>query len=68
MSEREDFSLDDDFDADGEEDLDRFIVNGERRPKAGRKTPQAAWSRVEDVLADRRLARELQDDYDLDEA
>lgn len=68
MSEREDFNLDDDFDADGEEDLDRFIVTGDRRAKTGRKTPQAAWSRVEDVLADRRLARELQDDYDLDEA
>jgi hypothetical protein len=69
MSEREDFNLDDDFDTAGEEDLDRFIVTGDRRAKTtGRKTPKAAWSRVEDVLADRRLARELQDDFDLDEA
>jgi hypothetical protein len=67
MSQREEFSLDDNYDADGEEDLDKFVVVGERRPKTGRKTPQAAWSRVEDVLAERRLAREL-DDYDLDQA
>lgn len=68
MSERDEFSLDDDFAADGEEDLDKFIVVGERRPKPGRKVPQAAWSRVEDVLAERRLQRELKDDYDIDEA
>jgi len=67
MSERDEFNLDDDFDSDGEEDLDRIIVVGDRRPKPGRKGPQAAWSRVEDVLADRRLARELHDDYGLDE-
>jgi hypothetical protein len=68
MSEREDFNLDDDFDADGGEDLDKFIVVGDRRPKPGRKGPQAAWSRVEDVLAERRLARELDDEYGFDEA
>jgi hypothetical protein len=68
MSEREEFSLDDDFDSDGEEDLDKIIVVGDRRPKPGRKSPQAAWSKLEDVLAERRLARELQDDYDVDEA
>jgi hypothetical protein len=68
MSERDEFSLEDDFAADGEEDLDKFIVVGERRPKPGRKIPQAAWSRVEDVLAERRLQRELKDDYDIDEA
>jgi len=68
MSERDEFSLDDDFAADGEEDLDKFIVVGDRRPKPGRKSPQAAWSKVEDVMADRRLERELKDYYDLDEA
>jgi len=67
MSERDEFSLDDDFAADGEEDLDKFIVVGDRRPKPGRKTPQAAWSKVEDVLAERRLERELKGDYDFDE-
>jgi len=68
MSERDEFSLDDDFAADGEEDLDKFIVVGDRRPKAGRKSPQAAWSKVEDIIAERRLERELKDYYDLDEA
>lgn len=67
MSERGEFTLDDDFAADGEEDLDKFIVVGDRRPKPGRKVPQAAWSKVEDVLAERRLERELKDDYDFDE-
>jgi hypothetical protein len=68
MSERDEFSLDDDFAAEGEEDLDKFIVVGDRRPKPGRKSPQAAWSKVEDVMAERRLERELKDYYDLDEA
>jgi hypothetical protein len=68
MSERAEFSLDDDFQSENDEDVDKFIVVGDRRPKPGRKGPQAAWSRVEDVLAERRLARELQDDYDVDEA
>jgi hypothetical protein len=68
MSERDEFSLDDDFAAEGEEDLDKFIVVGDRRPKPGRKSPQAAWSKVEDVMAERRLERELKDYYDVDEA
>lgn len=68
MSERQEFSLDEDFDSSGEEDLDKFIVVGDRRPKPGRKIPQAAWSRVEDLREERRLARELKDDYDFDEA
>ena len=68
MSERDEFSLDDDFAAEGEEDLDKFIVVGDRRPKPRRKSPQAAWSKVEDVIAERRLERELKDYYDLDEA
>ena len=68
MSERDEFTLDDDFEADGEQDLDKFIVVGDRRPKPGRKTPRAAWSQLEDVLAERRLARELTDDYGTDEA
>jgi hypothetical protein len=68
MSEREEFSLDDDFDSEEEDDVDKFIVVGDRRPKPGRKSLQAAWSKLEDVLAERRLARELKDEYDVDEA
>ena len=66
MSERDDFDTDDDFADEGDEDVDKFIVAGGRRPKPGRKVPQAAWSRVEDVLAERRLQRELENEYDLD--
>jgi hypothetical protein len=68
MSERNEFSLDDDFGAETEVDVDKFIVVGDRRPKPGRKAPQAAWSKVEDVLAERRLERELKDYFDVDEA
>ncbi len=73
MKERNDdsFDLDDEFlggavEQDG--DLDKLIVV-ERRPK-GPKRPvqQSAWSRVEDVLAEKRLLRELQEFNDVDEA
>lgn len=66
MSERDDFDTDDDFADQGDEDVDKFIAVGGRRPKPGRKAPQAAWSRVEDVLAERRLQRELENEYDID--
>lgn len=68
MSETDEFSLDDDFSAEVEEDLDKLIVVQNRRPKPGRKVDQAAWSRLEDVLDERRLKRELNDYSDLEEA
>ncbi len=47
-------------------DLDKLIVV-ERRPKGPRRpVQQSAWSKVEDVLAERRLKRELSE-YDPDE-
>jgi hypothetical protein len=67
MSEREEFSLDDEFESAGEEDLDKLLVGVERRPKPGRRAQQAAWSRVEDMLEEKRLKRELSDFLD-DEA
>ncbi|MGH8865005.1 MAG: hypothetical protein ACREVZ_10250 [Burkholderiales bacterium] len=72
MKERNDesFDLEDEFlgeagsDQDG--DLDKLIVV-ERRPKGPRRpVQQSAWSKVEDVLAERRLKRELSE-YDPDE-
>jgi hypothetical protein len=72
MKERNDesFDLEDEFlgeastDQDG--DLDKLIVV-ERRPKGPRRpVQQSAWSKVEDVLAERRLRRELSE-YDPDE-
>ena len=72
MKERNDesFDLEDEFlgEASTEQDgdLDKLIVV-ERRPKGQRRpVQQSAWSKVEDVLAERRLKRELSE-YDPDE-
>lgn len=73
MKQRNDdsFDLEDEFLGESSEqdgDLDRLIVV-ERRPKGQRRpAQQSAWSRVEDVLAERRLKRELDEFKDLDEA
>jgi hypothetical protein len=75
MKERneETFVLEDEFlgessSAEQDGDLDRLIVV-ERRPKgAKRPVQQSAWSRVEDVLAEKRLQRELEEFGDVDEA
>lgn len=61
MSAREEFSLEDEYESGSEEDLDKLLTGVERRPKPGRRTQQAAWSKVEDVLEERRLKRELSD-------
>jgi hypothetical protein len=73
MKERneESFDLEDEFlgetpEQDG--DLDKLIIV-ERRPKGQRRpTQQSAWSKVEDVLAEKRLQRELAEFNDVDEA
>jgi hypothetical protein len=73
MKERnsESFDLEDEFlgessEQDGE--LDRLIAV-ERRPKGQKRAAQqSAWSRVEDVLAEKRLQRELEEWSDVDEA
>ena len=67
----EPFDLEDEFlgeaSSDQDGDLDRLIVV-ERRPKGQRRpVQQSAWSRVEDVLAERRLKRELSEYVDPDE-
>jgi hypothetical protein len=65
MSEREDehFDIDDEFLGEAEEshDFDPLLERTERRPKAVAvgKRGKAAWSRVEDVLAERQLEKEL---------
>lgn len=66
--ERDDdhFDLDDEFVAESDEvqNYDRFIEPGRRaRPNAAAaaKKGKAAWSKLEDVLAERRLQRELKD-------
>lgn len=69
MSHNEHFEIDDDFlsDHEGTPDFDRNILDKvDRRAKqAGTlKKGKAAWSKLEDVLAERRLEKELNEFYD----
>ncbi|MGO9934150.1 MAG: hypothetical protein ACLPV8_20365 [Steroidobacteraceae bacterium] len=70
MSAREDehFDIDDEFLGEAEEahDFEPLIERPERRPKvvAAAKRGKAAWSRVEDVLAERQLEKELRDIFE----
>lgn len=72
MSERDDhFELDEEFLAEQPEessDFDRLLIDRvDRRAKqAAAKRGKAAWSRLEDVLAERRLKKELREFYDDD--
>ncbi len=66
--ERDDdhFDLDEEFVAEAEEsqDYDKFIDRPDKRSRpsaAAIKKGKAAWSKLEDVLAERRLLKELQD-------
>lgn len=70
MSERDEhFELDDDFLSDHEEssDFDRLLgdkVDRRANKPANVKRGKAAWSKLEDVLADRKLEKELSEFYD----
>jgi hypothetical protein len=66
--ERDDdhFDLDDEFVAASDEDTDydRMMDRGDRRVRANApavKKGKAAWSKLEDVLAEKRLQKALQD-------
>jgi len=72
MSERDSDSFEIDEDLLGEsnlqeenQDYDRFLDRVERR---GRPVPgkrgKAAWSKLEEVLAEKKLAKDLRDIYD----
>ena len=69
MVERDDdhFDLDDEFVAETEEEqgYDKLIETGGRRARpsasSAAKKGKDAWSKLEDVLADRRLQKELKD-------
>ena len=61
----EPFDLDEEFVAGAEEeDYDRFIDRVDRRKQAVVKRGKAAWSKLEDVLAEKRLQKQLKDVYD----
>jgi hypothetical protein len=72
MSGRDDerFDIDDEFlgEAEDSQDYEPLIERAERRPKAvpTGKRGKAAWSRVEDVLAERQLEKELRDVFEDD--
>lgn len=64
MERDEHFELDVEFlaDADSDEpDYDRLIDRVDRKKVQPGKKGKAAWSKLEDVLAERRLKRELED-------
>jgi hypothetical protein len=69
MSERdsERFDIDDEFLAEQEDgnDYDRLLDRVEKRTRAekAKKVGKAAWSKLEEVLAERKLKRDLSD-YD----
>ncbi len=72
MSERENgrFELDEEFLSEQQEDnsdYDRMLDRVDKRSREKNvKKGKAAWSKLEEVLADRRLKRDLEDfdDYD----
>jgi hypothetical protein len=63
--DEEHFDLDEEFVAGAEEgeDYDRFIDRVDRRKQAVKKG-KAAWSKLEDVLAEKRLQKELKDFFE----
>jgi hypothetical protein len=64
--DEEHFDLDDEFVAGAQdENYDRFIDRVDRRKQAAAvKKGKAAWSKLEDVLAEKRLQKELKDFYE----
>lgn len=72
MSERdsESFDIDGEFTVESEDstDYDRILARVDKRVRSQGKRGQAAWSRLEEVLADRRLEKDLRDLYEDDES
>jgi hypothetical protein len=71
MSERdnESFDLDEEFlgnAAEDSTDYDRLLDRVDKRVRTQGKKGKAAWSKLEEVLADRRLEKDLKDGFDDD--
>ncbi len=68
MSERdnESFDLDEEFIVESEDstDYDGLLARVDKRVRAQGKRGKAAWSRLEEVLADRKLEKDLRDVFD----
>ena len=71
MSERdnESFDLDEEFIIETEDstDYDGLLARVDKRVRQQGKRGKAAWSRLEEVLADRKLEKDLRDVFDDDE-
>jgi hypothetical protein len=71
MSERENegFDLDEEFIVETEDstDYDGLLARVDKRVRAQGKRGKAAWSRLEEVLADRKLEKDLRDIFEDDE-
>jgi hypothetical protein len=70
MSERDNerFDLDEDFLVESEDstDYDGLLARVDKRVRAQGKRGKAAWSRLEEVLAERKLEKELRDIFEED--
>ncbi|HEU4627717.1 MAG TPA: hypothetical protein VG994_01565 [Steroidobacteraceae bacterium] len=69
MSERdnESFDLDEEFLGNAGEDstdYDRLLDRVDKRVRTQGKKGKAAWSKLEEVLADRKLEKDLKDSFD----
>jgi hypothetical protein len=69
MSERdnESFDLDEEFLGTAPEDstdYDRLLDRVDKRVRTQGKKGKAAWSKLEEVLADRKLEKDLKDGFD----
>lgn len=71
MSERdnESFDLDEEFVSETEDstDYDGLLARVDKRVRQQGKRGKAAWSRLEEVLADRKLEKDLRDIFDDEE-
>ena len=71
MSERdnENFDLDEEFIIESEDstDYDGLLARVDKRVRAQGKRGKAAWSRLEEVLADKKLEKDLRDIFEDDE-
>jgi hypothetical protein len=65
MSERdsENFDIDEEFVAESEDstDYDGLLARVDKRVRTQGKKGKAAWSKLEEVLADRKLEKDLRD-------
>jgi len=71
MSERdsENFDIDEEFVAEAEDstDYDGLLARVDKRVRNQGKRGKAAWSRLEEVLADRKLEKDLKEIFDDEE-